>query len=314
MRYFILIGLCVLLPAKQSYAYSKSNHKHITQAAVELIQRCELPVQLSEKNIQTLVVLNLGQDRILNKMRLWHFPAPLKGSGSPVPQKRRAWLYGKLVTETTFDRWAKYLDDQIKQQTSFEQRLPGIGALLHYVQDLAIPAHAVPIFHPTRISNADRLDSWKKLQPSGQTLLPATEKICETISTGNVDDVIEFLSAARMITLKSLSKPLGSDCQGAICRWSRYWSTAVGDNGFANYGCDDKDIFGKSGFKCEGKKYRVNPEAYKRFAADRFQDAVIASAQMLIYYHGYKIDGEGLPQKTRWLPNKKLLQWVRENY
>jgi len=326
----ITITLLLILFSFQALSYSKTNHKHITKAAVDLVQRCELSPQLSEKNIDTLVDLNLGQDGIFKKMRLWHFPEPLAGSGNPAPQKQRAWLYGKLVTETTFDRWAKYLDDQIKKQQRFEQRLPGIGALLHYVQDLAVPAHAVPIFHPTRIANADRLDSWKKLQPQGQTLLPATEKICETISTGSVANVIAFLSEARRLTLKSLQKPLGPDCQGPSCRWSRYWSQAVAVNGFADYGCGGKDVFGKKTFKCEGEKYTVNPDVYKTFAAERFQDAVIASAQMLIYYYGYKSEGEGRVKSPQWLPtgivgkereqdaealpNKKLLQWVQKHY
>lgn len=308
----ILTTLLLVLFSFQAAAYSKSNHQRITESAAQLIQRCELPLQLSEQQIEILVGLNLGQDGVFKKMRLWHFPAPLKDSNNPAPQKQRAWLYGKLVTETTFDRWAKYLDDQIKQQASFEQRLPGVGALLHYVQDLAVPAHAVPIFHPTRIANADRLDSWKKLQPHGETLLPATETICATISSGNVDDVIEFLSAARRTTLKNLQQPLGDYCQGPSCRWSRYWSQEVSDNGFADYGCSGKDVFGKKRFTCDGEKYSVQPEAYKVFAADRFQDAVIASAQLILYYSRLQNGTQDIA--PLWLPNKKLLEWVQKNY
>lgn len=309
----IIILLLLVLFSFQASAYSKTNHKKITEAAVDLVQRCELPMSLSESQLDTLVELNLGQDGVFKKMRLWHFPAPLAGSGDPAPQKQRAWLYGKLVTETTFDRWVKYLDEQVKKEAAFEQRLPGIGALLHYVQDLAVPAHAVPIFHPSRIANADRLDSWKKLAAKGQALLPSTQKICETISSGKVDDVIEFLSQFRKLTLKSLRKPLGSDCQGVSCTWSRYWSQEVSDNGFADYGCGGKDVFGKKEFKCEGEKYKVKPELYEAFAADRFKDAVIASAQILLYYYAY--EGESnKAQETQWLPNKQLLEWVQKNY
>ena len=131
--------------------------------------------------------------------------------------------------------------------------------------------------------------------------------------TGRVDDVIEFLGEFRKLTLKSLRKPLGLDCQGGSCTWSRYWSQEVSDNGFADYGCDGRDVFGKKEFKCEGEKYKVKPELYRTFAADRFQDAVIASAQMLLYYYAYE-GASSKEQQTQWLPNKKLLEWVQKNY
>lgn len=308
----ILTTLILLVLSLQAHAYSKPNHKRITEAAVDLIQRCELPIQLNDKQVSTLVALNIGQDGIFRKMRLWHFPAPLPESNSPAPQKKRAWLYGKLVTETTFDRWVKYLDEHIRTQAELEQRLSGIGALLHYVQDLAVPAHAVPIFHPSRIANGDKLDDWKKMQPDGPALLPATQTVCETISTGSVAEVSEFLNATRRATLISMQRSLGPDCQGSNCRWSRYWSEAVLENGFADYGCDGKDVFGKATFNCEGDKYTVKREVYSTFAADRFQDAVIASAQVLAYYLNRPAGDEMIA--PQWLPNKKLLEWVQRNY
>ena len=308
----IATTLILVLLSFQSLAYSTANHKRITTAAADLIRRCELPLPLSAQQLDQLVDLNLGQDGVLKKMRLWHFPAPPKDSGNPAPQKQRAWLYGKLVTQTTFDRWVSYLDDQIRQQADFAQRLPGIGALLHYVQDLAVPAHAVPIFHPTRIANADKLDSWKNLQPEAKSLLPATAATCTTIRDGDLDSVGNFLSQLRNLTLNSLQQPLGPGCQGKNCRWSRYWSQRVLADGFAEYGCDGKDVFGKRRFSCAGEKYIVKAQVYKVFAAARFQDAVIGSAQALFYYS--RLPAAAGAAQPQWLPNKKLLQGLQGSY
>ncbi|WDE08511.1 hypothetical protein SG34_031815 [Thalassomonas viridans] len=312
-----LCTLCILAtllfsPALQ--AHSKPNHKLITQESIKALSKCKIKNNISQAQLDELVKVNLAQDKLLNKAVLWHFPMPMAGSGNPVPDKKRAIGYGKIVVDTTFDRWVAYLEDQAIKEKTFTARIPAIGAMLHYVQDLASPAHAVPIFHPSKIANPDHFDSWDSFKRKGSALDIDYQKICAELAAAKLKQVQDLLTEVRVRTLTSLKEKHSQHCQPskATCDWTLFWPTEIIDHGFGHYGCDGEDKFGSENkFECNGTTYDIPKTTYTAFATARLTDAISASARLIVHFMKMEPGNRHPCMGNNWEPEKAQLECLK---
>lgn len=260
-HYLVSIPLTmVILSSCNLFAFSVENHNIITKLSVDLINDCGIENDIKESDLDTLVEYNLYQDKLLKKAILWHFPMPEEGSDNPIPNKKHASGYGKLVVDTTFNRWTDYLEDQANKEQTFEDRLPAIGALLHFTQDLAVPAHAVPIFHPSKIANPDKLDDWDVKQLDLKKLKKNDNLTCTDLKKYNIQSVSSLNKIVRRNTLNNITNTKLDSCpnKSSTCNWNVFWKTEVIDTGFAYYGCNKEDMFGNNKFTCNNVEYQVS--------------------------------------------------------
>ena len=308
--------LLTLLISPSLQAHSKPNHKLITQESIRVLNKCNITHNISQTQLDKLIQVNLAQDKLLNKAVLWHFPMPMAGSENPPPDKKRAVVYGKVVVDTTFDRWFAYLESQALTAKTFTARIPAIGAMLHYVQDLASPAHAIPIFHPSKIANPDNFDSWDAFKVKGGELDINYQKICAELAHSKIEKASQLLSEVRRKTLASLERKHSNGCDESktVCDWTLIWPTEVFDHGFGHYGCNRQDMFGNdSRFKCRDNEYEISNDTYTAFATSRLSDAISASARLIIHFMAVKQGNKPPCTGNHWEPEAQHLECLKSN-
>ena len=296
------------------FSFSVNNHKIITKLSVDLINDCGIKNSITESDVDTLIEYNVYQDKLLKKAILWHFPMPEQGSGNPAPDKKHAWGYGKIVEETTFNIWTDYLEDQANKENDFEGRLPAIGALLHFTQDLAVPSHAIPIFHPSKVANPDKLDNWDVNKLGMIRLKEKGASSCKKLEESSISNVASLNQDVRKDTLSSINNNRKTCLiEGATCDWTVLWQTKVVDTGFAYYGCNKEDVFGDNKFVCNGNEYRISTDEYNDFAATRFDGAIVASAKLILHFMHLKAGNRSECADSQWVPRRKHLECLKTN-
>jgi hypothetical protein len=147
------------------------------------------------------------------------------------------------------------------------------GSLLHYIQDVAVPAHAIPVFHPTSIvfAETDGFDDWDEFNSIDLSL-----KDCSKIK--EVGDISNIVHEVRIKTLDTL-KGKG----GIQPSWARHWNLNINSKGFGSYNCSS-DAFGKEhGLDCLENAPYISTAKFKEVATSQAELAILASAK-LIYY------------------------------
>lgn len=283
--------------------FSVSVHEKITDAALQQIDRCAKKpgsrwAHLSSVNETARTLLNacnVKQDEIFRKFALWHFYANgTRRSGEGLPGY-------KLAGDTTFDAYYARLVERMDAATEPREIYAAAGALLHFVQDVAVPAHVLPIFHPTlgfpKIVHGDSVDNYKFQAPKVSDADEACAALLDEPKGGPAakSGAGAILAATAQDTFASLKSPLPSvalEVKGApeavasLDRtWGLFWGAKPEDNGFARYGCEGHDRFSKETFTCEGAagktRVTVKKDAYDAFAEARHKAAVDASVRII---------------------------------
>ena len=320
-RQGLIVGL-LLIFSLQAQAYSLKNHEQITRDASALINQCrqhKLLTTLSPKaQLPVLIAYNLDQDQLLRKARLWHFPFD---KHQPPLKSATGWVGNTLVISTSFNLWTDYLFTQAQLARLHREVYPAMGALLHYIQDVSVPAHAVPIFHPVRYfpPKADGFDSWQQfnaypwLQDEARLL-----KVCGKIAAqdGNAQSI---LVSTQQQTRDNIQNGVGLDLNAQPNVWRKLYplDTAKPD-GFAQYGCDSGGDYGDAMLNCDDQQIKVSAQEYINFASAQRNLATVASARLIYGLQQglgecggadcFAKDGD-----DRWLPNACLLRQLLEN-
>ena len=235
---------------------------------------------------------DLKQDDVLRKFALWHFYSPdvhIEGS---------FWEANWLNGDTSLDRFFSRLTDRLESAQDPDTVVGTAGAMLHYVQDVAVPAHVVPIFHPIfgvpRVIYGDKVD--------GAAFTPATpgedEATCARLLDGEggapspFPTILNQTAAATLAAVKQAIPPAMITMEGdpqllprVERSWALFWDLRRHEDGFADYGCGG-NVFGEETFKCrfslfKSVKIEVRPEAYRAFVEARHLAAVEASVRVI---------------------------------
>ncbi len=319
-RVGLILALLMLFDT-QALAYSLKNHEQITADASALINQCrqhELLTTLNpEPQLPVLIAYNLDQDQLSRKARLWHFPFDKK---QPPLKSATSWVGNTLVLSTSFNIWSDYLYAQAQLTTQHKELYPAMGALLHYIQDVSVPAHAVPIFHPVRYfpPKADGFDSWQQFNPypwlQDENQL---KKVCGEIAA-QTDNGQSILQATQQQTRDNIRAGVGLKMNIEPSVWLKlYPIDAPKPDGFAQYGCDSGGDYGEALLNCDGQQIEVQLQAYIDFASTQRNLATVASAGLIyLLQQGLsRCDGADCIAKEgddRWLPNTPLLRQLLE--
>lgn len=332
--WFVGVIVSVWAPTP-GWSYSVDNHEIITRAAVALVNSCHQVIQsipeVPARYVEILVKYNTDQDGVLRKARLWHFPA------DPGVKRRRSaapWPAPWLVTVTTQDCWVRHLLELVRQDDSPGVVYPALGALLHYVQDQAVPAHAAGVFHPYRFIpiQRDSVDEWDTSAAASQ--FPSTSEsmvdLCRTLAEPR--DVTEIMDEVQRDTLLCFARntstaPSPNECPTPAegLSWSVFWSPWApardgtlaqpeDDPGFGRYSCDGRDVFGKKQFDCGSESYEIRDGFYDEFIRHQTVLAIKASASAIIQLHGRAgpcAKDTCEPRSDDFLPSKSILCTIK---
>jgi hypothetical protein len=320
--------LLALVPAPAA-AYGTDTHEYLTREAVALIHSCKQETSAlldPTPHVATLVDFNLGQDDLMRKARLWHFPfvpradcSDACGTACYTTSWCPYWLSFICGMEVyrSFDPWLNQLLSQAKLAHAPSEVYPAAGALLHYLQDLAVPAHALPIFHPVPLWHGDELDNYE-VRATHDSLLKSRGRkaVCQTLT--DTSEPRALLVDMRQKTLASLDSEFPAQSKsGNEHRWRVFWPSIPDPQAreFQSYGCDDG--FGASSVRCGEDTFEVDDKTYQRFADARAEDAILASAQLIARLQTQLAQADAGSKRAsaddpdeRWLPSAERLERI----
>lgn len=269
-RPVLLVGMLAALPA---LGFDKVSHRLITLQAAEIYCGCVgykdcPPAPRFAQGAFDEDDTDLG-DRAFN----WHFYA-----AGQRPAK------GEPLFETTLGKIFARRVDQYKA-SSLSDRWYRAGRVVHYIQDMAAPAHVVPVFHGTIVwplSWKDSFDSYANAFGQGGPTV-ARNGLCPT--TPALSDPRAILERIARETLNAIEQPILSGAPDAKVRqlsWaSQFWclpsqpcrSSVL--SGFGSYrGSQRGESWGTEIDLGCGLPCTVEARHYRAFFRDRYRAAI----------------------------------------
>ena len=285
MRIFLIFSL-ILCALSDASAFSKENHRLITERAIELLQKKYGEDYLSEKEIEQIIKGNLSEEsfnfkaliRPFNK----HYFNPDKDS--------TLWQRNNSI-DVRFERLVAEFYGQ-HGRAGFHR---SIGEIIHFIQDAASPSHVVPIAHKEK---KDRFDSQQisHLLPNElmeEKYLQCTAEYPQFLMEKLSRKTLEGLKGKFAVNIEVQ----GGKVQDSLS-WSAFWQQSS-TSWFGDYG-----FLGKSGNKATtdnflqgeietgGKIYHIHPSTYDTFTKHQLDLAVLYTARF-IYFAKSLIDEDG---------------------
>ncbi|MBI4368955.1 MAG: hypothetical protein HY547_01855, partial [Elusimicrobia bacterium] len=217
-----VVFLISLLP-HWAAGYLLSDHERLTKMTFNEFNRCR-SIKISDSLVQFAVESNFNEDA--NIMRKWfefsHYYNPQKSLNDD--WRKDAMARVRQLKEAFF-----LLD---KQAPDFELQVFGLaGRLMHYFQDVTVPAHVVPVRH---INN----EGFEVYGTNGmETLFDYLESPeCSAFAEAPYDPVDMFVATA-LATLDAVNGDFTMVCGGQtkVMSWGSIWAADEGPN-FGRYG------------------------------------------------------------------------------
>ncbi|MBT1443715.1 hypothetical protein KJI95_04140 [Shewanella sp. JM162201] len=306
-----LLPLTFLSSAALAYEPNEG-HRKLTQAAFEVLEKCKMPLSAELK--QQVMAGNLAMDKgaaklpdslmdsihanALYPMKVrvhnWHFYHPDKTSdaerlsGKTDMSMARLWQAGQTGLATADNGHKGYY----------------LGALLHLIQDVTVPAHTTPVYHGPKIIAwkgefaplirylgwrhrglfliSDPIDKWPVVGVKvGVKLGDKFDAPCPAVIADVNDEtapLAEAFDTLRETTSRQTLSALDAPIQGCGEPWGIFWRQNIGHRYFSGYNQALKPFDKEGDFVFNGKQ--CTPD-YQSFVAARHQAAVDASVAAL---------------------------------
>ncbi|MDQ6969953.1 MAG: hypothetical protein Q9M16_05545 [Mariprofundus sp.] len=296
MRQFGLILLTVLMFSSPLQALEAEHHEALTTAALLSYKTCQglFPAQLkaiSANNKSAIAAASGDIDRFsllhlrrsLSRLWNWHFyDAALADADHPQVSIKRNWLQMNRSLHRTFVE--KTILASQRRQLADEQFFVLSGEVLHFVQDMGVPAHVVPIYHGT--FKRDDFDYYVFSGLSGSDLSEQDLKNkCKTLVTSRQTPE-QILNKLAQNTRQAIAKNIAGDTGK---QWTMFWdlSPQAKDecrDGFYSYGqCGNVFDQAKHQMSRLPQVCRIEAQAIEAFYAARYQEMLDASLAVLVY-------------------------------
>jgi hypothetical protein len=276
-----------LLTAGPARGFSLDTHATLTRKAIDQLVACgdhfadsaQLKPRIAALQAapDLMIQCNEDQDRVVRKAAVWHFlPAPGKPALDPDKQ-----LVPVCPLEPSLRPWFTALaevSDQAAGVNAATEAYALLGAMLHYLQDMAVPSHVIPVFHPTRWVSSDAFDDYPVVEP-------AARPDCQRLGLASAGDLPEQLLSLLESTAASTRAAVAQrpTSGGAPSGWDRFWRPEIAADGFARYGCVGNK-FGQGRLSCDGQASAVEAATYQQLAAQLQTAAISASARAMMIF------------------------------
>ncbi len=264
MKYGLSVLIFVLsfhtFSTKEAFSYSKKNHTLITALAVEAYNRCGEKMNPRPGWFKTIDPLqkkrllfgSIADDEDLSgKLKRWHFydREGTLGRHSSIGFPG----LNLLIKETSLHARFDQLEITADKQTDFVgakrawRIFDTLGKIVHYIQDVTVPAHVIPIFHPGKtLPLADQFDNYpfqitfysvQEGSPPKATddfFKDFEDRVgCSVLLKSSDHSFNAILDDAAGRTYRMLDHKI----QGTERTWAgTFWETTVNERGFGNYG------------------------------------------------------------------------------
>jgi hypothetical protein len=280
-------GLLTPLPAR---GFSLDAHETLTRKAIDQLVACADRFADSDRLRPRIAALraapdlliqcNRDQDRLVRKAAVWHFlPAPGKPALDPDQQ-----AVPVCPLEPSLRPWFAALaavSEQAAGVNAGAEAYALLGAMLHYLQDMAVPTHVLPVFHPTRWISGDAFDDHPVVAEAG------AQPDCQRLGQEQHSDqglpaqLVSLLEGTAASTRAAIAE--GPGRAGPAAGWDRFWRREVAADGFSRYGCVG-NRFGAGKLSCDGQTVAVEAATYQQLAAKLQTEAITASARAMLIF------------------------------
>lgn len=268
----LFIGVFYLFSNK-AQAFHINDHGLITSVAVAEYNACDPAYAFSPADTTKLKAANLDED--LNILRKWvtysHYYNPTKH----LDMSRKD--SSVRVSELEIELLPHLMVGPPPFQLSRADILRLMGHAIHHLQDMAVPAHVVPISH--RFSENFELMTAKTSDWDAHTSMTD----CGALLNAPSLDLLDLLKEYANLTLLRLqySFEYERDHAHETGNWGLFWKPSDGLS-FGNYGAAG-DHFGLATFTHGDHKFRLNPLLYEQFHHEQLRRAIEATKRALYW-------------------------------
>jgi hypothetical protein len=257
-RLAVVLVALVGLPPPEASAFSVSDHRALTEAALDGARDPSASALLAKYRSAVLHGVTAEDLNLHVKWTGWHhFYSPEGPLDTPVRQGSEA-----RVREL----WDEALE--AASHGDLERAFDRAGHLTHHLQDMASPPHVVPVNHGLG-------DSFERYGVRA-SLARAPQRDVEPLSG------VEAQRALARETLNAVRQESVQVGEGAI-PWSAFWTEPAEHTpgAFGRYGDEPGNAFGQPEVRWRGRTHAVPPEAYAAFMDARVSGAVAYSRAFL---------------------------------
>lgn len=250
-------ALLCLTFATGSFAFDKDVHETITLQIVEQYNQCQRHLGYEEitdrdaREMATFVSLE-DESPLLDRAMNWHFYDAHRGTSAAMPN---LYFLIKVHLHDIYDTRVKNLFTAISNNDD-GGIIENTGRVIHYIEDMAVPAHVAPIYHaaPDKSSfiqklvvkdEPDAFDSMPKRHDAKQNF-NISDSVCEQLGQSNrsLQTIMESLAEDTIGNVQSKiptsTVALESETFEEIFWTIRKPDTAAGKyKGFSSYPVDD---------------------------------------------------------------------------
>ncbi len=271
----LVLALIACLPAAVG-AYPAAVHQELTFLAAKQLSRClegsGIP-PLGPLEVRYVVKRDVAEANrsILRRMFQWRY--------YDRRQKARGFL--GLVETRLHEHYNKTVR-ALRRADSLPDRYRDLGTLVHYLQEVTVPAHVIPIFNPRiwRLSEGDTLDKY----PLDKSAVEAhLDGLCGPLFADDAEDFIGLLVETAERTRAAAREPI----PGLPADWTAFWRDDGDPSDFGEYGPAGNRFGRATSFRCgPARRERCHlvddDPIYRAFATARHVDAVLATMRAML--------------------------------
>ncbi|HKI60761.1 MAG TPA: hypothetical protein VKA31_00570 [Mariprofundaceae bacterium] len=314
--WILSLALLMVMAPAMAPAYDKPKHEPITEMAAEVynVYAKDHGLQVLDASaILAIVRGSVSEDHAnifhpcetIRRLKNWHFYDPYPtGEHRIKPEEDKLLGHVERSLHARFNSLATNLDSEITTAGKNRRHAYNIlGRILHYIEDMGVPAHVAPIYHVKPETGygwimklagektiPDGFDAYAPANPVRTEALIADKAFMDKISSVPPNSGGGFES-----TLNAFLKGLAEDTRRKVAsdpRWLNLWTLKGEDNwgekseqeGFVEYGRP-----GSLGFSTETgvcNDTGITREACDSFYRNRLRAVVKTSVQLLAYVQG----------------------------
>lgn len=298
-----LAAIVLFRPAALAYSPMPSaGHEVLSNFAIDLFNRCvergygdaEQALEKSER--ARIVKANRREDstRLIRRALNWHFY-------NPRMESRQRSLF--FINRSFIPLFGKIEARLIQPDLAWREALDEIGRAIHFIEDLTVPAHSVPVFHGAGLKDpfeSSPLSGTPSVSVLTARVEPDLEMICARLSSqrrygsnvkgANGEPVGEgpvslrrILDSTRFFTLARLDDYICDEPGSLRVSWHHFWLPPEAGRYFGAYrpGAQFGELkeINDGGLKCE-----ITKEKYRSFATDLHLEAVFADVRALYWF------------------------------
>jgi hypothetical protein len=235
--------------------------------------------------------------QLLQRVTNWHYAKTGRESWSlifpwPLWGFKRLDEYLKMNLDQVFKiRVSELLRTADLRNCDKGQVFEKAGRILHFLQDMRVPAHVIPIHHGSLLGD-DGFDGYIFDYEDGNFPFAASDcrEIAQAAKSLLQNPKSEFnkrLKAARTHTERQLDTPFIGKCSAAETFWcDPARESCAGPPGYGNYRKDsdgNEVTFGKTRVFCKGAMLNATEQHYKTFFKDGYREMMKDTATVALY-------------------------------